>query len=198
MDFVLLDIETGGLDPRRHAVTQIAAIAVDEQCVELERFEAKITFGALEGTRPALNRQKYDPKRWAREGRRADDVAFAFREFLDRHTAIERVGSGGSSYRLAQVAGHNAADFDVPFLLAWYRRQKLFCPIAHEVLCTVQRARWWFLEHPELPPPTNFKLGTLCEYFGIPLGDKAHDALADVEATLELYRLLRLPVRVAA
>lgn len=198
MDIVFFDIETGGLDPKRHAVTQIAAIAVDETLTELETFEAKVTFGALEGTRPALNRQKYSPDVWAREGRRADDVAWAFREFLDRHASIERRSKDGSSYRLAQAAGHNAAAFDWPFLQAWYKRQKLFCPVAHEVLCTLQRARWWFLEHPELPPPESFKLGTLCDYFGIPLGENAHDALADVRATAQLYRVLRMPVRVAA
>lgn len=198
MSLVFIDIETGGLDPKRHAVTQIAAIAVDEKLQELETFEAKIVFGTLEGTRAALNRQKYDPAVWVRHGERADRVAWRFREFLERHTSVERVGKGGASYRLAQVAGHNAAEFDWPFLRAWYKRQDIFCPIANEVLCTLQRARWWFAEHPEVAPPGNFRLGTLCDYFGVPLGAAAHDALADVRATVELYRQLCRPVLIPA
>lgn len=96
--------------------------------------------------------------------------------------------------------GHNAAEFDWPFLRAWYKHQDIFCPIANEVLCTLQRARWWFAhaEHPEVAPPGNFRLGTLCGYFGVPLEAAAHDALADVRATVDLYRMLRLPVQVTA
>lgn len=195
---VFFDLETGGLNPKTDAVTQIAAVAVDEDLQELESFEAKVIFGTLEGKRAALNRRKYDPEVWAREGRRADEVAWAFRRFLERHASIERMTRRGPPLRLAQAAGHNAGEFDWPFLQEWYRRQGIFCPIAHNVLCTLQRAQWWFLEHPDVTPPENLKLGTLCEYFGIPLGDDAHDALADVRATVSLYRLLCAPVRLAA
>lgn len=31
MRLVFIDLETGGLDPQRHPITQIAAIAVDDQ-----------------------------------------------------------------------------------------------------------------------------------------------------------------------
>ncbi len=38
------------------------------------------------------------------------------------------------------------------------------------------------------------KLGTACERFGVPLTN-AHSALADITATLELYKVLRQRVR---
>jgi DNA polymerase III epsilon subunit-like protein len=47
----------------------------------------------------------------------------------------------------------------------------------------------FFLEHPALIKPIDYKLGTLCEYFGVRLTD--HDALNDVRATVELYRAIR-------
>jgi DNA polymerase-3 subunit epsilon len=37
--------------------------------------------------------------------------------------------------------------------------------------------------------PKNFKLGTMCEFFNIPL--KAHDALEDITATRTLYLILK-------
>ncbi len=197
---VFLDLETGGLNPKKHAITQIAAIAVDDEVNELEVFERKVQFGTLEGTKEALNKQKYDPETWATEGRRADEVAREFASFLRRHASVEKVGKNGRPYRLALVAGHNAVTFDVPFLQEWYRRHKAFCPVTHTVLCTLQRAQWYFLaEHPEVTPPENFQLGTLCDYFGLDFPEETrHDALADIRATLELYRLLRAPVRIVA
>jgi len=36
----------------------------------------------------------------------------------------------------------------------------------------------------------NYKLSTVCEYFGITLDD-AHDALADIKATIELIRIVK-------
>lgn len=197
---VFVDLETGGLNPKKHAITQIAAIAVGDGLEELEVFERKVQFGTLEGTKEALNKQKYDPETWAREGRRADEAAREFASFLRRHAAVEKVAKNGRPYRLALIAGHNAASFDVPFLQEWYRRQKSFCPAAHTVLCTLQRAQWYFFaEHPEVTPPANFQLGTLCEYFGLDFPeDVRHDALADIRATLDLYRVLRAPVRIAA
>jgi DNA polymerase III epsilon subunit-like protein len=64
----------------------------------------------------------------------------------------------------------------------------------------LQLALWWFNEHKEETPPANFRLGTLCEYFGIPLrAEDAHDALADVRATVLLYKaMMRNMERVAA
>ena len=39
---------------------------------------------------------------------------------------------------------------------------------------------WLFAEDQTLTPPENFKLSTLCEYFGVGLSEEeAHDALAD-------------------
>jgi len=58
-------------------------------------------------------------------------------------------------------------------------------------MCTLDRAQWFFFEQQSENLPANFQLRTLCEYFGISLGrDKAHDAMHDVRATVELYRAM--------
>ena len=97
---------------------------------------------------------------------------------------------------IAQLAEHNAERFDVPFLHAWYRRQQIFCPARYMALCTKQKALWLFAEDKTLTPPPDFKLGTLCHYFGIRLGeDEAHDAVNDVRATVQLYAAMRMHER---
>jgi len=65
----------------------------------------------------------------------------------------------------------------------------IFLPARYMALCTKQKALWLFEEDKSLTPPANFKLGTLCQYFGVRLTeDEAHDALFDVRATVALYR----------
>jgi DNA polymerase III epsilon subunit-like protein len=58
-------------------------------------------------------------------------------------------------------------------------------------LCTKQKALWLFEEDKTLTPPTDFKLGTLCQYFDVRLRkEDAHDALVDVRATVKLYQAM--------
>jgi DNA polymerase III epsilon subunit-like protein len=118
------------------------------------------------------------------------EAAGLFAAFLKRHASSTVLSSEGSSRCLAQLVAHNAA-FDGPFLQAWYERLGVFLPARYQVLCTLQRAQWHFAERPELPPPENFKLATLCHYYRVPLhAARAHDALGDVTATFLLYRAL--------
>ncbi len=193
---VFFDLETGGLNPKRAPITQIGAMALDLQTLEpIELFECKVQFGVLEGTTDrALNIQKYDPDVWAREAVRSDVAAKAFSAFLRDHATVERTSKAGKPYKLALTAAYNA-NFDAEFLQAWYKRHKMFCSTNYGALCVLQRVRWWFSEHPTVTPPKDMKLGTVCDYFGIQLGDGAHDALNDTRATIELYKLLRKDVR---
>ena len=96
-----------------------------------------------------------------------------------------------SVFRVAQLVSHNS-QFDGPFLKAWFDRQGIFLPASYRVYCTLQRTYWFFHESPRLPLPDDYRLGTLCEYFGVPLHPHdAHEALADVRATVALYRAMR-------
>lgn len=186
---VFVDIESGGLRTYR-PIIQIAAMAVDSSLRELEVFEEKIRFDERQVTTRTLRRRHYVRAVWKRDARRARDVAAEFSGFLARHATVEVMGTGGKSFVVAQLAVHNAG-FDGPFLRAWFERQRLFFPGSYRVLCTMHRALWLFHEQPSLPPPADFKLGTLCRYFGVPWHPrKAHDALHDVRATAGLYRKL--------
>ncbi|MCI0459682.1 MAG: 3'-5' exonuclease [Gemmataceae bacterium] len=186
---MFIDLETGGLETWR-PIIQIAAVAVTSSLRELESFEAKLLFDERVAAPEALRKAHYHPARWQREGRPARLVAEELTAFLKRHATLDLASAKGRRYEVAQLVAHNAS-FDGSFLQAWFDRLGLFLPGHYRVLCTLQRAVWLFHEDKSLTPPADFKLGTLCQYFGVRLRpEEAHDALADVRATVELYRAM--------
>jgi DNA polymerase III epsilon subunit-like protein len=184
---VFFDLECAGLDPKRHPIIQIAAVAVDEALEPIEAFEAKLRFDERRANKNSLRKNHYYSGIWANEGREPEEVARAFAEFLRRHSTIRIMGANGSSYMVAQLVAHNA-DFDGGFLQAWYERVGVYLPARRQVLCTLQRAMWFFGEATCIPPK-DFKLATLCQFFRVPFhAASVHEALADVVATIGLYR----------
>lgn len=190
---MFVDIEPAGLQSWR-PIMQIAAVAVTRTGVELETFERKIRFDERQATKRALRKRLYRRERWEREGRSAHNVAHDFGAFLSRHATLTVSRSDRRYARplvVAQMVAHNAA-FDGPFLREWFERHRMFLPADFRVFCTLQRAMWLFQEYPSLIAPEDFKLGTLCRYFGVPWNyEYAHDALYDVRATVQLYRRMQ-------
>lgn len=190
MRLVFIDLETGGLDCTRHPITQIAAVAVDEQLRELEAFETKVQFDERQADPEALAKSHYDAAVWARDAIAPRQATDALSAFFKRYADVKMVSQRtGRDYFVAQLAGYNAATFDGPFLQAMYRQHDAFLPATYRVMCCLQRVLWHFHYRPEHPQPIDFKLGSVCQHFGITL-DGAHDALADVRATVELCRAL--------
>jgi DNA polymerase III epsilon subunit-like protein len=129
-------------------------------------------------------------KTWRSELRSPRDVATQLARFLSRHATVDMGLGGNATCRVARLAAHNA-EHDGPFLRALFDRTRRFLPAHPRMLCTIQRAVWLFAEDKTLTPPPDFKLGTLCHYFGVPLRPSdAHDALGDAHATAALYRAM--------
>lgn len=189
MRSVFFDLETGGRDPSRHPITQIAAVAVDKDLNEFESFECKIRFDESEADPEALRLNHYDPEVWAEKGLAPRMAADRFARFLKKYADVEMTSKAGKPYSVAQLIGYNAATFDGPFLQSFYGGLQVFLPASYRVMCLLQRVLWGFHEDPRKKPPKDFKLGTVCKYFEIPL-EGAHDALADVRATVNLSRVL--------
>ncbi len=191
---VFFDLETGGLNPRRHPIIQIGAVAVDADLSPIETFEQKVQFDARKANRHSLRKNHFQFGIWAREAIEPRAAARAFAAFLRRHATVSVLGRDGVPYFVAQLAAHNAA-FDGPFLQAWFAKLQVYLPANRHMLCTLQRALWRCNERPNEPQPRNLKLATLCQHFGVPLhAAAAHDALADAEATAALYRKMLSPV----
>lgn len=174
------DVETTGLDPVKNGVIQLACI-VDiggEIKAEKEWFVRPflndiIDEKALEVNGLPLEKIKgfTDPKAVFRQ----------FRQFLRRYI------SPYDSKDKFWPAGYNCT-FDLNFMAEWFKKNgdKYFGSWqnwnAIDPLPIVRRLAWSGM----IPMLENFKLGTVCRYFGIPLGDDAHDAMADIRATREL------------
>jgi DNA polymerase III epsilon subunit-like protein len=188
---VCVDVETGGLKEDSQII-QIAAIAVDASLNELEAFEVKVRFDFERADSAALALNSFEPTVWRRLAQRPEDAAADFARFLRRHATVDLLSQRtGRPYRVAQLVSHNAA-FDGPKLQQFYAGLDLFLPAARRVYCTLQRAYWLFAEDTRLTPPANYRLATLCEYFGIKLTEEAsHDALYDARATFALYRAMK-------
>ncbi len=181
---VFVDVETAGLKSSP-SIIQIAAVAIDAELNEVESFETKVRF---ESTK--LTEGSFEPTLWKRIANQPEKAAGDFAMFLRRHATVDMVSKAGCPYQLARLAAHNAS-FDCPLLEKWYRDLDQFFPAARSTFCTLQRAYWLFEEDKSLSPPADYKLATLCEYFGIALRrDEAHNAVADVQATVQLYRAI--------
>lgn len=189
---VFFDLETGGLDPRRNPIIQLGAVAVDsETLAEFDEVEIKIRFNERKAAKFALRKNSYSRRLWNEEALPPEQAARTFSGFLRQHASHRELTRDGLEFQLAQLVAHNAL-FDAPFLEEWYRRLGVYCPARRQVLCTLQRAKWHFAEHAQNVAPPNFRLETLCQYFGVPLSAaEAHDALHDARATVGLYRALR-------
>jgi hypothetical protein len=182
---VFVDVESIGVDPNG-PIRQIAAVAVDSQLQEIETFDFTMN---VDWRRVRL--WQSDQRRKVPRPRPADELgaAQAFAEFLSRHATME-IPSHRKSRRLTQLAAHHAAH-DSLFLQAFFDRNLSYYPAHYQMLCTLQRALWFFHEHPWCVPPTDFKLATLCHYFSVPFDpSRAHDAIYDARATVALYRML--------
>lgn len=189
---VFFDLETSGLDPMCHEVIQLAAIAIEEVgdgFRVLDKFERKLRFDVSAASPEALAVNSYSESAWQSAIPRGQAVA-EFSRFLRDHSTVEQISQRtGRPYKVAQLAGHNIASFDVPFLRQMFGSE--FCPIRFIPLDTLQLAAWVMDRRPD--GPKDLKLATLAEHFGIAFEGEAHDALADVEVNVKVtWELLRL------
>lgn len=185
---VVCDLETGGTQPH-HPNIQIAAIAINQESgVEIDSFERKIQFNETAADPEALKMNHYDRAVWINEAQPSAKVARLFADWSQPYRSIEMKSKAGKPYYVAKLIGHNIVTFDLPRIRAMFGDS--FFPFSYHCPDTLQRALWFFEDHPELERPANLKLGTLCTYFGVPVAG-AHEALSDVRMAAALARAIR-------
>lgn len=184
---VYFDLETAGLK-HHHAITQLAAIAIDGNGDEVASFNQYIQFDPKLADPEALKIQNYSPEKWAHaisdlEARRQ------FAEFLRPFMFIPMVSKRGRAYKVARLGGFNAARFDGPKLLHWFKTGDVFLPAHPMMLDVMQLVLWWAHENPT-HKLENFRLESVAPYFDIQ-HEQAHDALCDVRATAQIGELMK-------
>lgn len=183
---IFFDLETGGVEDH-HPDIQLAAAAIRDWEV-LEVFERKIRFDLSAADARALEINSFHADAWQKEAVEERHVVSDFAAFLESHRIIQKRSRAGNPYLVARLAGHNVARFDAPRLVRMFARHGAFLPAdAFMPLDTMQLALWRFADAEK--KPENFKLETLCRFFGIST-EGAHDAWIDVENTAQLARRL--------
>lgn len=204
---IYIDTETGGLDPRRHPVIQIAAVAVDGDGI-VEEFERKLQFRGELCDPEALSLNSYDAAVWKARAVNPVDAAINLKRFVERFRFIQVPKKSGQGTWLAAWVGGWNSSFDVDFVMAlanspgwqWTTEARyiprqpgaVFLPWRLPAMDIMQRFAWWS----ELSGsrPDNLRLETAAAFLGVSLPE-AHDALADARAAAEIDRIIRQELR---
>jgi len=172
-----IDIETTGLDQEKHEIIQLGCILVDQKWSEdgrpefkvLEEFELKIKPERIGlADKVALKINGYNEADWAN----AFGLSDVMRIFSEKTED-------------AIMVAHNVA-FDFCFLAKAFSTTGVTNKMHYHKLDTISIA---FAKLHLKESVDRFSLQFLCDYFGIE-NKRAHTALADCQATFELYKKL--------
>lgn len=168
-----IDIETTGTNAFKHEIIELACVLVDEerpgQYKIIDEFETKIRPKHIETAEPeALRINGYDEAAWM--------FAPTLEEAL---THLSKKAQG--SVMVAQNVS-----FDYSFLATAFGQTGIEDPFFYAKLDTIPLAYYVLRNVPEI---SSYTLRSLCDYFGIK-NDRAHSALADTRATVEVWKRL--------
>jgi len=183
---IYFDLETGGLE-LPHPIIQLAAVAVDEQYNEVSAFQCKLRFDIRTADPEALEMNHFDPAVWKAEAIDPRTAVTDFSTWLRQFADLRLVSKAGRPYNVALLAGYNAASFDGPRIQKLFKDQGAFMPAYPRVLDVLQLVLWHFHMLGEFHQ--SLKLEIACQLLGLKL-EGAHDALADVRATVQVAKAL--------
>lgn len=157
--FAVVDVETSGLDPRRHRLLQVGVVVVDGDGAVIDRWSSLVRPRHLWWYRVGPTHLHGITRRAVVRAPRATEVLARLADSIDG----------------AVFVAHNAA-FDVAFLRAAAARAGVSLPIP-SALCTLRLSRGLDPER-----RLSHRLGDICQRYDIHLM-RPHDALADADAT---------------
>lgn len=173
------DTETTGLDPGFNEIISLAGILYDSEFKEIGRLSLHAHPDYPERAHPkALEINGYTHEEWTKRGAMSQEELL---KYLN-NWLVKRY-----SYRVIPL-GHNVK-FDISHVQALYERfeftdewKKLF---SYHCLDTVGVAMFFDMANFR-KLGDRYNLGRLCERYNITLSN-AHDALADIDATVKLF-----------
>lgn len=180
---IFIDVETTGVDPKLHGLVQVAgAIVIDGILKESFNYlmcpppEKTFEVRALE----IIGMDMPKIKRFAP----SQDMYFQFIQMLGKY--VDKYNSKDKFHFIA----YNSP-FDVSFIRQWFldNNNKYYGSMFWTPDLCVMRDAGFFLQAIR-PKLKNFKLATVCEYLGIKAEGKLHNAMVDIELTMELYKYI--------
>lgn len=194
MNLVVFDLETTGVNTDRDEIIQIGAVAVQlnldapRNYKMLSDFEIKLKPTEkgkvlLENMKSEGFKNSYSDSVWEKEAVAPVVAMNRFSGWCRKYADILKISKNNKYYSVVQGCGYNAAKFDHPFLLRVCRDFNIFIPM--NMLCwdTLQLALFTFYARDI--KAVDYKLSTIAETLNVELKN-AHDALADVYATLDI------------
>jgi DNA polymerase-3 subunit epsilon len=176
---VIIDVETGGLNPVEHSILSLGAVILNEGEI-VDKFLATVKEPEVSVTDSALKVNGFTKEKIEKEGHEPSKVIMEFESFLLRNDFSEDK---------IVLAGHNVG-FDVSFLkrLYGFTSSKFEKRFSHRCLDTQTGAL--LLKYAGRISTEATSLDALCSAFGIRGRAKgsAHNALQDAELTAELLK----------
>jgi DNA polymerase-3 subunit epsilon len=174
-NLAFIDVETTGFDPQKHEVIEIGCVVVKQKDATgtdfeiVKELELKIKPEKLEDADPgALRVNGYNDADW-----------------LFAHSLQEAMTQFAEVTKDAIFVAHNLA-FDYSFIHEAFKKSGVENKMFFSKLDTISIA--YAKLHKDLSVE-RFSLQKLTEHFGI-INQRAHTALADARATLEVYEKL--------
>jgi len=179
-----LDTETTGLDPYKNSIHQLAGICYNNH-FSVHKFNLH--------AKPNINDNNIDPKALGISGiniEKLNSYQSQASMFIEFKNMLNTKINPFDEHDKMTIFGYNIT-FDINFLRRFFivHNDKYYGAYFNsfyvDVLGYAYHLRTMNILNDGLP---NYKLKTLCNYFDIPL--KAHDAMNDITATIQVYNCL--------
>lgn len=173
LNYLVVDLETSGLDPARHEIVEIGAVLLDEICLEMiGEYEAKVApspMFTLNAQAEALVVNGYDDEVWKAEG-------------ISLRSALTGLSAFGD---LATFAAWNVA-FDWSFLAHALSTERVSLGLGdYHKLCVYSMARQELRGEVD-----HLTLSEVVEYYGGEPEDRPHRALNGARSAALVLRHL--------
>jgi DNA polymerase III alpha subunit (gram-positive type) len=182
-EFIVYDLETGGLNEEKNAMVEVGFLALDWDLNEVAEYSRVI--------KPYDENLTYVPEAMLvnkitqkdlEGGDEAKDVAKEIVDFLE--------SSKKRSKRKPVMCGHNILSFDNKFLRKFMNDFKFDVDKLAE-LNGIDTMWWARFKFPEL---VNYKLGTVADYLSL-MNKSAHTSEADTRVTADLVKIFLRALR---
>ena len=176
---IIFDIESGGFAKEKNALCELGAVVINADNEIIDSLQYYVKPYKREMSEELCS---YKPDAMAVNGITEQQIAEGQLVELVLQKFIKLI----IDHEVQTIIGHNSDFFDVnwiSYLLGRFTpHQQYFDQIRKVDTIKLAQARM------DCKPPS-YKLGDLCEYYGIEITD-AHTAIGDCIATLELYKRL--------